>query len=177
MRAAPEGGTPETPLQRWTLAVLESADDALHLAIGLLLIALAAATFLHIAAKPFLHPDGTFLETSLDVVNNVLFVIIILEILRTVTAHLQGESFALRPFLIIGIISAVRHLLIVGAQMSITEHANPGVNARLLDHPTVELMVNAGVAVAMVAAYYIVCQVKEEAADIAKKNRPGIGDP
>ena len=37
-------------------------------------------------------------------INDVLFVVIVLELLRTVVAHLETEDFQLRSFLIIGII-------------------------------------------------------------------------
>jgi hypothetical protein len=50
-----------------------------------------------------------------------LFVVIVLELLVTVLAHFHSEGFQLAPFLIIGGISGVRHLLTIGAQLSLGE--------------------------------------------------------
>jgi hypothetical protein len=41
-------------------------------------------------------------------------------LLRTVLAHLETNDFQLKSFLIIGIISAVRHILGVGARITLT---------------------------------------------------------
>jgi uncharacterized membrane protein (DUF373 family) len=78
-------------------------------------------------------------------VNGVLFVVIVLEIFRTIVAHLEGGGFQLRPFLIIGVISAVRHVLLVGAQTLNNQTTE-------FNHAQIELGVNAGVALVLVIA-------------------------
>ena len=45
-----------------------------------------------------------------------------MELLRTVVAHLETHDFQLRSFLVIGIISGVRHILAVGAQLTVMAH-------------------------------------------------------
>jgi hypothetical protein len=77
-------------------------------------------------------------------------VVIILEIFRTVLAHLQGGGFQLVPFLIIGVISAVRHLLLVGTQ-SLERQTD-----RVFTHTQVELGVNALVALVLVIALVLI---------------------
>jgi len=67
-----------------------------------------------------------------------------------VIAHLEGGGFQLKPFLAIGIISAVRHILLVGAK------SLSGAHDTLFNHTQIELGVNASVALALVIALVLV---------------------
>jgi uncharacterized membrane protein (DUF373 family) len=80
----------------------------------------------------------------------VLFIVIVLELLRTVVARLDGGGFQLQPFLVIGIISASRHILTVGAQLSLVGQDLP------LTRTMVELGVNAAVVLALATALVLV---------------------
>jgi diacylglycerol kinase family enzyme len=59
--------------------------------------------------------------SSVDVraVNSALFIVVVLELVRTIMARLEGGGFQLQPFLVIGIISATRDILTVGAELSL----------------------------------------------------------
>jgi hypothetical protein len=58
-------------------------------------------------------------------------------LVRTIVARLEGGGFQVQPFLVIGIISATRDILTVGAELSLTgaqtpaasHHDGTGVNA------------------------------------------------
>ena len=41
-------------------------------------------------------------------------------VVRTIVARLEGGGFQVQPFLVIGIISATRDILTVGAELSLT---------------------------------------------------------
>jgi len=75
-----------------------------------------------------------------------------MEILRTVVAHFDDAGLQLKPFLIIGIISAVRHILTVGAQVSLGGGHDPE-NFR---QTQIELGVNATVVIALVLGLVLV---------------------
>jgi uncharacterized membrane protein (DUF373 family) len=98
------------------------------------------------------------------VINSVLFVIIVMEILRTVVAHFDDAGLQLKPFLIIGIISAVRHILTVGAQVSLGGEGN----AAHFRRTQVELGVNAAVVLALVLGLVMVWRSEKSAVDIAE---------
>ena len=68
---------------------------------------------------------------------------------QAVIARLEGGGFQLQPFLVIGIISATRHILTVGAELSLTGGQLPLV-------PTMTELVNAAVVVALSAALVLV---------------------
>jgi uncharacterized membrane protein (DUF373 family) len=154
-------------LRERTHALLEVIDDLLHVGVALVLVALAGVFFVYILVDDFRHifeafpgQGGSLPAAILTGVNDVLFVVIILEILRTVTAHLKEHAFALRPFIIIGIISAVRHLLIVGARMSVGEGSTAAETGLFNQHLT-ELALNGVLALVLVFAYWLITRIRE----------------
>jgi uncharacterized membrane protein (DUF373 family) len=82
--------------------------------------------------------------------NGVLFVVIVMEGLRTVIARFQGTGFRLQPFLVIAIISTVRHILTVGARLSLVGEDAP------LQRTMVELGVNAAVVLALTISLVLI---------------------
>jgi uncharacterized membrane protein (DUF373 family) len=141
-RTDPDDGPRETP--RWLLTALTFTEDIVYLGVALVLIGVAVAA-LYNTIHDLVSSQSNFAQTVTAGVNGVLFVVIVLEIFRTVLAHLEGGGFQLRPFLIIGIISAVRHILLVGA-LAVSNENNQ------FNHAQIELGVNAGVALVLVIA-------------------------
>jgi len=146
--AAPTGSPEHRPAARelpeWLLGGLTSLEDLIYLVVALVLLGIAVAS-LYTTISNLLNSHGDFATNSTTAINGVLFVVIILEIFRTLVAHLEGGGFQLRPFLIIGVISAVRHILLVGALSATTEHT-------MFNQTQIELGVNAGVALVLVIA-------------------------
>jgi uncharacterized membrane protein (DUF373 family) len=133
----------------WLLLFLTTLEDVVYLVVALTLIGIAGAA-LYNTISDLLNSSAAFAETITAAVSGVLFVVIVLEIFRTVVAHLEGGGFQLMPFLIIGVISAVRHILLVGA-LSFS-----GGNNDAFTHAQIELGVNAGVALILVIALVLV---------------------
>ena len=103
---------------RRPLVVVDRLEDLVHYLVAALLLVIAAIVLYRTVDNLFTsrHDFTTQVTTG---INDVLFVVIVMELLRTVVAHLESSDFQLRPFLIIGIISAVRHILTVGARLSL----------------------------------------------------------
>lgn len=78
--------------------------------------------------------------------SGLLLVLIIMEMLGTVMHYLQVHTTSLRPFLFIGIVSATRSILSIGARLSVE-----GLNFSSTDftHAMIELGVSAAVIVAL----------------------------
>ena len=100
------------------LALLVFANSALHYVIAVVLLVIAAIVLWH-AAYDLATSRQPLVTATTTAINAVLFAIIILEVMRTVLAHLQDAGLQLQPFLIIGTISAVRSILAVGARLSL----------------------------------------------------------
>jgi len=139
---------------RRVIGLVQVAEDLVHYAVALVLVAVAGVVLVK-SAMDLIEAEGEFAELVTNVINSILFVIIVMEILRTVVAHFDDAGLQLKPFLIIGIISAVRHILTVGAQASLgaaeSEHA-----AEDFTHAQVELGVNAAVVIALVLGLVLV---------------------
>ena len=67
------------------------------------------------------QPEDAFIANSLSLLSLILFVVILLELLRTIITYLQTHNIQaiMQEFLVVGIISSVRKILLVGAQSSL----------------------------------------------------------
>ncbi|MCW2923148.1 MAG: phosphate-starvation-inducible rane protein PsiE [Thermoleophilia bacterium] len=131
----------------WLLRAIHGIDDLVHVCIAVLLLGLAIAVMGNTVLQ-FFDSDQPFALAVTYAVNGVLFVIILMEILRTVITHFTQGTFQLMPFVAIGIISAVRHILTVGSALTLGQRMDDGTFDRLL----LELAVNTGVAIGLVVA-------------------------
>jgi uncharacterized membrane protein (DUF373 family) len=155
-RSVDDEGLPRPPPVRgrfphWLLRVLALAENVMFMAIAVALVVIAVVVFVRgveeLVAAPAHEP---FAVTVTRAVNSVLFIVVVLELVRTIVARLEGGGFQLQPFLVIGIISATRDILTVGAELSL-------VGRRLPLAPTmIELGVNSGVVVALSVALVLV---------------------
>lgn len=128
----------------------------MHYAVGLTLIVVSALVLGH-STLDFFRGDATFPERVTALVNGVLFVIIVMEMLRTVMAHFDDAGLQLKPFLVIGAISAVRHILTVGARVSL----GATVGGTDFGNGEVELAVNAVVVIVLVIGLVMVRQSED----------------
>ena len=135
------------------IGMVQVAEDLVHYAVSLVLVVVAVVVLVNSMAEFLGSGQDEFAERVTGVINSVLFVIIVMEILRTVVAHFDDAGLQLKPFLIIGIISAVRHLLTVGAQASL---GAKNVDSEHFRQAQVELGVNAAVVVALVLGLVMV---------------------
>jgi uncharacterized membrane protein (DUF373 family) len=79
-------------------------------------------------------------------VSDLLLVLIIMEVLGTVLHYLKAHATSLRPFLFIGIVSATRSILSIGARLSI---AGSNVDPAEFTRAMIELGVSAAVVLAL----------------------------
>src|SRR5438477_7882433 len=78
-----------THLGRRLLAGLGAAEDLVHYAVAVLLVIVAGVVLFH-SVSDFITNDNPFAEKVTVVINGVLFVIIVMEILRTIVAHFDN---------------------------------------------------------------------------------------
>lgn len=129
---------------------IDKLEDVLHGFLGIILFiisVLAAGYTLQrlIQTRPF-FPLG-----MIQGINDILFVVIILEIMRTVIVRFTDGVFQLDNFLIIGVIAAVRHILTVGASLTMQEQKSTEYFNRAL----IEMGVNTGIVLALVFSLFL----------------------
>jgi uncharacterized membrane protein (DUF373 family) len=136
---------------------LDRADRVVYAIVGvcLLLAAILALVYtfwalglsiIGLQTFPVNQRPGQVAQAIIELVSGLLLVLIIMEILGTVIHYLQVHTTSLQPFLFIGIISATRSILSIGARLSIQ-----GFNLSATDfmHAMIELGVSAAVILAL----------------------------
>jgi len=127
------------------------AEDGIHFVVGALLLVLAGVELVRTVVNLVQTHEAAALRTT-DAINGVLFVIIVLELFKTVLAHFETSEFQLKPFLIIGMISAVRHILTIGARLTLVGEGTVEAFRR----SQIELGVNSGVVLALAIGLLLV---------------------
>jgi hypothetical protein len=104
---------------RWWLGFMDQLDRLGYVAAGLSLLALGMLIFAHawyvFLARPV---QLALLPAGLKLLNDLLLVIILLELFRTVVRFLQTEVLELEPYLSVGIIACTRRVLTASAELS-----------------------------------------------------------
>jgi uncharacterized membrane protein (DUF373 family) len=131
---------------RLLIRAAQWGEGAVFVALALLLFAIAVLVVAHTTEQLITPPPRQmFAETVTQALNGVLFVVIVIEVLRTIIARFEGQGLLLQPFLVIAIVSTVRHILTVAARLSLAGEKN---GTALI----IELVANAGVVLVLVAA-------------------------
>ena len=132
------------------LKYVDLIEDVFHaiLAIALLIIGIGAFFF---SVKRLFETEPFFPNGMIQGVNDILFIVIILEILRTVISRFTDGVYQLDKFLIIGVIAAVRHILTVGASLTLES----GKSNEAFDRAIFEMGLNALIVVALVFAIFL----------------------
>lgn len=117
------------------------------LILGMLIFAHSWYVFIIVALN-----QGAFLVAGLKLLNDLLLVIILLELFRTVVRFLQTEILALEPYLAVGIIACTRRVLTASAELShLPQVTNDQFYRYLMD-----VGVNVGVIMVLIFAVFLV---------------------
>lgn len=153
LEGAPSGPSPA--LKKWderARRVIESLDSAIYLLVAAVFVASAGA-MLGYSVYSFVHGVRSGFGTAIvGLINDLLLVMIMMEVLKTIISYLEDHAISLRPFLFIGVISATRRVLTVGAEVAIETRLT---HAQLWLHLD-DLLVNAGVILALAVAIRLV---------------------
>jgi uncharacterized membrane protein (DUF373 family) len=131
---------------RW----VERVEELFHVVLGIFLLGIAIAALYFSVVRVF-ETIPFFPTGMIQAINDILFIIIILEILRTVVARYTDGVFQLQNFLIIGVIAAVRHILTVGASMTLAS----GKSQAEFDRAVIELGISTAIVIGLVFAIFM----------------------
>jgi uncharacterized membrane protein (DUF373 family) len=115
------------------LRILNGLDLVVYALVGVAFVAAAVLAFIFSISQLIIHLltqlnvglpftlQFTVIATEiLEFVSDLLLVLIIMELLGTIRSYVEKGDTSVEPFLIIGIISATRGILSVGARLYIT---------------------------------------------------------
>jgi uncharacterized membrane protein (DUF373 family) len=97
---------------------VDIVEDVFHAILAISLLGIGIGAFFY-SGKRLIETQPFFPNGMIQGVNDILFIVIILEILRTVISRFTDGVYQLDKFLIIGVIAAVRHILTVGASLTL----------------------------------------------------------
>lgn len=130
---------------------LRACIDLLQYGVAIVLLVLAGVVLVR-SFVDFLSAPKGYPETLVSAVDGVLVVIILVDILRTVLTHLEGWSFPFRPFLVIGIIAAVRDILAVSTRLTL---GAAGASQGSVPQSLEQLGTSAGVVLVLALALFL----------------------
>lgn len=176
----------ESPDSIWT-RLLESIDSFVYVLVGACfclaaLLSLAYGIYLfatQILSQIFtrsgfslapLVDKGLGAQDVITLVSDLLLTLIIMEVLGTVVHHLRDKETTLKPFLFIGIISATRGILAVGARLSVITNSTLSVDE--FNRDMVELAVNAAVIIALGIAMKLIGRYIDDSASPRHAHTP-----
>lgn len=132
------------------LKYVDFIEDIFHAILALALFVIGVGAFIF-SIKRLIETAPFFPNGMIQGVNDILFIVIILEILRTVISRFTDGVYQLDKFLIIGVIAAVRHILTVGASLTLES----GKSDTGFQRAIVEMGLNALIVVALVFAIFM----------------------
>ena len=140
---------PEGDVDRVT-RVLDRAEDAFHIVLTVILLGVALGALVFTVVR--IVTTAPFFPTGmLQAVNDVLFIVIILELARTVIARFQDGFYQLSRFLIIGVIASVRHLRSGGSSLTL----NTDKTQEAFDRGIIELGINTVIVLVLVIGIFL----------------------
>jgi phosphate starvation-inducible membrane PsiE len=140
-------------MKQW-LTWMDWLDRWGYITAGLSLLVLGMLIFAHswfVFVVDATQKTG-MLVAGLQLLNNLLLVIILLELFRTVVRFLQTEILALEPYLAVGIIACTRRILTGSAELS---HM-PEVTDELFNRYLMDVGVNVAVIMVLIIAVFLV---------------------
>ena len=132
------------------LKYVDLVEDIFHAVLAIALFAIGVGAFFF-SIKRLLETAPFFPNGMIQGVNDILFIVIILEILRPVISRFTDGVYQLDKFLIIGVIAAVRHILTVGASLTLES----GKSDTAFERAIFEMGLNALIVVALVFAIFM----------------------
>jgi uncharacterized membrane protein (DUF373 family) len=132
------------------LKYVDFVEDLFHAILAVALLVIGIGAFFY-SIKRLIETAPFFPNGMIQGVNDILFIVIILEILRTVISRFTDGVYQLDKFLIIGVIAAVRHILTVGASLTL----QTGKSDTAFDRALLEMGLNALIVIALVFALFL----------------------
>jgi uncharacterized membrane protein (DUF373 family) len=163
--------TPENqpPARLWVARAFTVVEELAHVGVGVVLAACAIDLLVHTAlgfARGLLA--GATAAGIPALVDQILLIMLVVELLYTVRASLREHTVAPEPFLLVGLIAAIRRVLLLTAKFGeLREGGGPATRYFLQ-----ELAVLTALIVALAASLYL---LRERAA--GRGQGPEAGSP
>jgi hypothetical protein len=107
--------SPQPPLRGWALRAFAVVEDVVYVGLALLLAG-SAITLLVIGLIDFGQSVAVGSARSIELLERILLILLVVELLYTVQVSFRKHALVPEPFLLIGLISAIRRVLVLTAE-------------------------------------------------------------
>lgn len=109
---------PESPHRRWVASVFTRLEDVVYIGLSLLLAGVALV-LLATTSVEFVRQlvAGTVSASVVELLDQILLILIFVEVLYTVQVSFREHALVPEPFLIVGLIAAIRRVLVLTAEL------------------------------------------------------------
>jgi uncharacterized membrane protein (DUF373 family) len=107
--------SPQPEVRAWIARAFTATEDVVYIGLGLLL-ASSALTLLVTGVIDFGQSVVAGKASIIDLIDRVLLILLIVELLYTVQVSFREHALAPEPFLLVGLISAIRRVLVLTAE-------------------------------------------------------------
>jgi len=111
-------GPPESPQAQphvWIIRAFTAVEDVVYIGLGLLLAG-SAITLLVIGLIDFGQSVVVGNARSIQLLERILLILLVVELLYTVQVSFRKHALVPEPFLLVGLISAIRRVLVLTAE-------------------------------------------------------------
>lgn len=108
---------PSKPTRMIVDRVFQYVDDVIYSIIALFLIATAFLTFYSVfqSILDYFH-DADARHAAVVIIDKILLTLMVIEILYTVRVSFQSHKLSAEPFLVVGMIAAIRRILVISVE-------------------------------------------------------------
>ena len=123
----------EEKLRTRSSQFLHLLEATLYIAVGILLAAVAVAVLFGAGALLWQGvANRNMADYGLQVLDQLLFVLVLVEVLHTVRISIRAQEILIEPFLIVGLIASIRRVLVITMQAAkLTEEGHGSADAAI----------------------------------------------
>src|SRR6266850_1221830 len=107
--------SPQPEVRTWIARAFTATEDVVYIGLGLLL-ASSALTLLVTGVIDFGQSVVAGKASIIDLIDRVLLILLIVELLYTVQVSFREHALVPEPFLLVGLISVIRRVLVLTAE-------------------------------------------------------------
>lgn len=165
-------------LTRASSFVFLHTEHAIYAALGLLLALTALIALIDAVGLTWvaLRAMGGA-EQTLEVVDRLLFLLMLVEILHTVRVSMRSGRLTCEPFLIVGLIASIRRVLVITLQSSEITHGKDWTAEKeaLFRASMIELAVLGGLILTMVASIFLLHRARTDGGPVGQETEANTG--
>jgi uncharacterized membrane protein (DUF373 family) len=107
--------SPRPPARAWIARAFTAVEDVVYIGLGLLLAA-SALTLLVTGVIDYVQNVAAGKPHNIELLDRILLILLIVELLYTVQVSFREHALVPEPFLLVGLISAIRRVLVLTAE-------------------------------------------------------------